>query len=145
MSGMNGRPGAPKNTAVGWGLAYAAVVLAMVTSAAFGALSFVALPTFLALVGAQNAPVGAGAQIMAAYTGARELAIAVTLVVILLMRTRRWLAPVMLLAGLANLFDGAHALLTQRWVQAPGAIVVALIYLAAALWISRRANEQEIG
>lgn len=145
MPGANGQAGAPRYTPIGWGLAYTAVILAVVTSAAFGALSFVALPRFLALVGAQNASVDPGTQIMAAYTGARELAIAATLVVLLLMRTRRGLAPVMLLAGLANLFDGAHALLTQRWDQAPGAIVFALIYLAAALWIYRRTMRRDIG
>ena len=140
MSKTIQQTGATRSARAGWGLAYAAVALAVVTSAAFGVLSFAALPTFLSLVGG-GAAVSEGARVMASYTGARELAIAVTLIVLLLMRARRALAPVMLLAGLANLFDGVHALLTQNWFQAPGAVVFALIYLAAALWMYRRSAE----
>ena len=46
------------------------------------------------------------------------------------------LAP--LLAALANGFDAGHALLSQTWFQLPGALVFAIAYLAAALWLFNR-------
>jgi hypothetical protein len=118
--------------------AYCAVVLAIVTSGAFGALSFVAPSAFLGIVGEPSAQLSAGVQVFAAYTGARELAIAATLLVLLVTRATRGLAAVMLLAALANGFDFVHALMTQRWVQAPGALGFAALFLAAAVWLFTR-------
>jgi hypothetical protein len=130
---------------VGWWLAYGAVILAVVTSAAFGVLSLFAPSAFLAIVGVQGAQLNASAQVFAAYTGARELAIAVTLLVLLVTRASRGLAAVLLLAALANGFDFVHAVITQRWFQAPGALVFAIIYLAAAVWLFNRPARREIG
>lgn len=130
---------------VGWWLAYGAVILAVATSATFGVLSLFAPSAFLAIVGVQSAQPNASAQVFAAYTGARELAIALTLLVLLVMRTSRGLAAVMLLAALANAFDFGHAVISQRWFQAPGALVFAIIYLAAAVWLFNRPARHEIG
>jgi Domain of unknown function (DUF4267) len=130
---------------VGWWLAYIAVVLAVVTSAAFGVLCLFAPATFLGIVGERTVQVNAGAQVLAAYTGARELAIAITLLVLLVTRASRGLAAVMLLTALANVFDFGHAVIAQRWVQAPGALVFAIIYLAAAVWLFNRPARREIG
>lgn len=130
---------------VGWWLAYSAIILAVVTSAAFGVLSFFSPSAFLAIVGEQGAQLNASAQVFAAYTGARELAIAVTLLVLLVTRASRGLAAVMLLAALANGFDFVHAVISQRWFQAPGALIFAIIYLAAAVWLFNRPSRQEIG
>ena len=130
---------------VGWWLAYGAVILAVVTSAAFGVLSLFSPSAFLAIVGVQSAQLNASAQVFAAYTGARELAIAVTLLVLLVTRASRGLAAVMLLAALANLFDFGHAVISQRWFQAPGALIFAIIYLAATVWLFNRPARHEIG
>jgi hypothetical protein len=121
-----------------WWLAYGAVVLAIITSAAFGVLSLVAPTAFLSMVGVRTAHMDVSAQVFAAYTGARELAIAGTLLVLLVMRATRGLAAVMLLAALANGFDVGHALLSQRWAQLPGALLFAILYLAAAIWLFNR-------
>ena len=123
---------------LGWWLAHGAIVLAIVTSAVFGVLSLVAPAAFLSIVGMQTAQVNASAQVFAAYTGARELAIALTLLVLLVLRAPRGLAAVMLLAALANGFDAGHALLSQTWFQLAGALVFAIVYLAAALWLFNR-------
>jgi hypothetical protein len=112
-------------------------VLTIVTNIVFGLLSLLAPASFLGLVGERGAQVSTDTQIFAAYAGARALAIAVALLVLLFMRAPRGLAGAMLLAALANGFDLGHALLTQRWVQAPGALIFAVIYLAAALWLFR--------
>ena len=122
----------------GWWLAHSAIVLAIVTSAIFGVLSLVAPAAFLSIVGVQTAQVDASAQVFAAYTGARELAIALTLLVLLVLRAPRGLAAVMLLAALANGFDAGHALLSQAWFQLPGALLFAIVYLAAARWLFTR-------
>lgn len=126
----------------GWWFAYGAIVLAIVTSAVFGVLSLVAPTTFLSIVGVPSARVGlsASAQVFAAYTGARELALALTLLVLLILRAPRGLAAVMLLAALANGFDAGHALLTQSWFQLPGALLFAIVYVAAALWLFKRST-----
>ena len=130
---------------VGWWLAYGAVVLAVVTSAAFGVLSFLSPAAFLGLVGVRTVQLNASAQVFAAYTGARELAIAGTRLVLLVSRASRGVASVMLLTALANLFDVAHALLSQNWVQAPGALVFAISYSVAARWLFNRSARHEIG
>jgi ABC-type nickel/cobalt efflux system permease component RcnA len=121
------------------------VVLAIVTGAVFGMLSLLAPSTFLMIVGVRVVQLNEGAQLFAAYTGARELAIAVTLLVMLLTRASRGLAAVMLLTALANVFDVGHAILAQRWVQVPGALVFAIIFLAAALWLFNRPASHAIG
>ena len=122
----------------GWWLAYGAVVLAIVTSAVFGVLSLVAPAAFLSIVGVRTAQVDASTQAFAAYTGARELGLALSLLVLLVLRAPRGLAAVMLVAALANVFDAGHALLAQHWVQLPGALLFAIVYLAAALWLFKR-------
>jgi len=50
-----------------------------------------------------------------------------------------------LLTALANGFDAVHALLAQRWVQVPGALMFASISLAAALWLFSRPARPENG
>jgi hypothetical protein len=112
-----------------------------VTSGAFGVLSFFAPSAFLSIVGEPSAQLSAGAQVFAAYTGARELAIAATLLMLLITRATRSLAAVMLVAAFANAFDFIHALATQRWVQVPGALVFAAILLAAAVWLFTRPSQ----
>ncbi|HET8908540.1 MAG TPA: DUF4267 domain-containing protein [Ktedonobacterales bacterium] len=141
-TGATGRANVGTSRSIGWWFAHGAVVLAIVTSAVFGVLSFVSPSAFLSIVGVHTGQLDAGAQIFAAYTGARELAIAFTLLV-LLTRASRGLAAVMLLTAVANGFDAVHALLAQRWVQAPGALVFAFISLAAALWLFSRPARRE--
>ena len=128
---------------VGRWLVSGVVTLAVVTGAIFGALSLFAPASFLSIVGVHSEQVSASAQVYAAYTGTRELAIAVTLVVLLVMRATRGLAAVMLLTALANALDVVHALAVQRWVQVPGALVFAVVYFATAVWLFRRSARRE--
>src|SRR5215813_3280797 len=144
-TGRTGQANVISGRSIGWWFAQGAVFLAMVTSAVFGVLSCLAPSAFLSIVGVRTGSVNAGAEIFAAYTGARELAIAFTLVVLLLAHASRGLAAVMLLTAVANGFDSVHALISQRWVQAPGALVLAIIYLAAALWLLSHPARREDG
>lgn len=134
----------PRRSVASW-LVYCAVVLALVMSAGFGVLSLVAPHLFLASVGVGSDQVGDGARVFAAYAGARELAVAATLVVLLVMRSVRGLATVMLVAAFANVFDVVHALATQDWAQLPGALAVAIIFLAAAVWLYKQPAGHAIG
>ena len=140
-----GRANVGTSRSIAWWLAHGAVALAMVTSAVFGVLSFLSPSAFLAIVGVCTGQLTEGAQIFAAYTGAWELAIACTLLVLVLTKASRGLAAVMLLTAVANGFDAVHALLAQRWVQVPGALEFASISLAAALWLFSRPARPENG
>jgi hypothetical protein len=116
----------------------AVVVLGALVNVTAGALSLFAPTAFLALVGHRGEPLTAGAQLLAAYAGARELAVGVALVILLVLRSTRVLAGLLAVTALANALDGVGALASQRWAQAPGAFVFALAFLAAALWLSRQ-------
>jgi len=113
----------------------AVVVLGALVTGLTGVLSLVAPATFLALTGHRGEPVTAGVRVFAAYAGARELAIAVALVVLLALRSRRVLPGLMMVTAGANAVDVVGAVAAGRWVQLPGAVVVALVFLATAVWL----------
>jgi len=113
----------------------AVVVLGALVTGLTGVLSLVAPATFLALVGHRGEPLSAGARVFADYAGARELAIAVALVVLLVLRSRRVLPGLMVVTAGANAVDAGGAVAAGRWVQLPGAVVFALIFLATAAWL----------
>jgi len=92
-----GRANVGTSRSIAWWLAHGAVALAMVTSAVFGVLSFLSPSAFLAIVGVRTGQLTEGAHIFAAYTGARELAIACTLLVLVLTKASRGLAAVIVL------------------------------------------------
>lgn len=117
------------------GLVYGIVVLDALTTTIFGVLSLFAPNTFLSIVGVHGEQLTTGTQVFAAYTGARELAIAALLIILLIMRSTRALPALMLVTALANAVDGVHGLITQRWAQVPGAFAFAIIFLAAAIWL----------
>jgi hypothetical protein len=93
---------------------------------------------FPGIAGMHTAQVNESAQAFAADTGTQELAIACTLLMPLVMKYPLGLGAAMLLATLANGFDVVHALLSQRWFQVPGALILATVYLAAGLWLFNR-------
>jgi hypothetical protein len=80
----------------------------------------------------------------AAYTGTRDLAVALMLVALLAVRSKQVLAGVMLLIAPANALDGIDAVAHQRWTQAPGALVFAIVLLLAACWLLRRSGRRTL-
>jgi hypothetical protein len=115
----------------------AVVILGAVFNGAVGALSLLSPTTFLAVIGQSTPELTPGVLAFAGYAGARELAIAVGLVVLLAVRATPALAGVLVVAALANAIDAAGAVTAQRWVQLPGAVVFALAYASAAIWFWR--------
>lgn len=113
-------------------LVAAVIVLSAVVNVAAGVLSLVAPAAFLAAIGHRGERLTTGTHIFAAYTGARELALGVTLLVLLALRSTRVLPSLLAMTALANALDGVAALASQRWEQAPGPVVFAIILLVAA-------------
>lgn len=129
----------PQAAVLHWLVALVVIVGALV-NAAVGVLSLISPADFLALVGHRGEQVTAGTEIYAAYTGARDLAIAVALLVLLAMRSTRVLPGLMLVVASANAVDGADALVGGRWAQVPGAFAFAILFLLAAIWLFRHAG-----
>ena len=119
-------------------LAGAVVIVGASFNAVVGVLSLFAPGTFLTAVGQSTPVVVASATVFAEYAGARELAVALILLVCAAMRIGPVLAGVLLVAAAANALDAASALATSRWVQMPGAVVFAAAFAFAAAWYARQ-------
>lgn len=120
------------------------VVLGALLSAAIGVLGFLAPNSLLALLGHPGEQVTAGTRQLAAYVGARELAIAVLLVILLFMRSTRVLSAVMALFAASNALDAIDALAFQRWAQVPGAALFAVAFAVGALWLVRQPASRNV-
>jgi hypothetical protein len=72
------------------------------------------------------------AQVFAGYFAARNLAMAVLLLVLAIMRAGRALGHVLALVGLIQLFDCALDCLEGRWTIAPGVLILGVLFLLAA-------------
>src|SRR5215468_162111 len=114
------------------------VVLGAVLMGAAGLASIFAPQVFLSAVGVGGVPINAGTEIFASYTGARDLALAVMLVILVAVRSRRVLAGLVVATALANALDCALDLVAQRWPAAPGPFLLAVLYLAVAVWLIRQ-------
>jgi hypothetical protein len=110
-----------------------AVVVGAALSGAAGLLSWLAPSVFLSAVGQVSVDVTPAASVFAAYAGAREVAIALTLIALLVLRAWPAFVGALIVAALANFADALGALAAQRWTQLPGALVFALIYIGAAI------------
>jgi len=101
--------------------------------------------TLLQAVGEGSQTVTAGTQIFSNYTRTRNLAAAVVLLTLVVMRSRRGSVALLVTVALANLFDGITDLAAQRWPAVPGPIIFGIAYLAAAAWLGRLADNPEAG
>lgn len=124
-------------------LARAVVALAVLINAIFGGLSLFAPASFLAIVGHPGEAVTSGTEIFAAYTGARDLAVAISLVVLVAMRSTRVLPGLLLVVALANALDGIDAIASGRGAQVPGALVAAILFSGAGAWLFGRLQARE--
>jgi hypothetical protein len=114
------------------------VVLGALLTGAAGLASIFAPQVFLAAVGVSGEPITAGTEIFARYMGARNVALAVMLLILVAVRSRRVLAGLVVTTALANALDCALDLVAQRWPAAPGPFLFAVLYLAAAAWLFRQ-------
>lgn len=120
-----------------WWTSATIVVAGALVLGTVGLLSLLAPGAMLALVGHSGEQPSQGTRVFADYTGTRDLAIAIVLLVLLAMRSSRALPAVLLLAALANGLDAVTAVASQRWPQLPGAVVFAIAFLVAAVLLSR--------
>ena len=72
------------------------------------------------------------AQVFAGYFAARNLAMAVLLLLLAIMRAGRALGHVLALVGLIQLFDCVLDCLEGRWTIAPGVLILGVLFLLAA-------------
>jgi Domain of unknown function (DUF4267) len=131
-------PGAKSGSGALWWTSATIVVAGALVLGTVGLLSLFAPGAMLALVGHAGEQPSPGTRVFADYTGTRDVAIAVVLLVLLAMRSSRALPAVLLLTALANGLDAAAALASQRWPQLPGALGLAIAFLVAAILLSRR-------
>lgn len=102
-----------------------------------GVLCLVAPPLFLATIGHRGAVLTVETQILADYTGARELALAIGLLVVLAIRSTYGLVTLLTVTSGANAIDGLGAIIAGRWVQVPGAFLITVVFLFIAIWLLR--------
>ena len=114
------------------------VVLGALLMGAAGLTSILAPQAFLIAVGVSGEPINAGTEVFARYTGARDVALAVMLLILVAVRSRRVLAGLVIVTALANALDCVLDLVAQRWPAALGPFLVAVLYLAAAAWLFRQ-------
>lgn len=71
--------------------------------------------------------------IYAGYLAARNLALAIMLVALLLLQAKRALGNLMVLVGFIQLLDTCMDVAEGRWTIAPGVLVFGLVFLAGAV------------
>jgi hypothetical protein len=118
------------------------VVVGVLLNATVGILSLFAPATLLSILGQSGEHLSAGTRLFAAYTGAREIPVAVLLAV-LLVRRSRLLPALMMLSVSIYALDGLDALISGDLPRMAGSFVFALAFLAAALRLFRQPRETE--
>jgi len=89
------------------------------------------------LVGAQQ-ETSAAVGILAGYFVARNLGLAVMLLVAMSLRARGMLNGLLLLTGLVQILDVAMDCVEGRWAVVPGVLVLGILFFCAAAGISGR-------
>jgi len=117
------------------------VIVGALFNAVAGVLGLLAPGTFLAMVGQSTPVVIASTTVFAEYAGARELAIALTLMVCVALRIGPVMAGALLVAATANAIDAVAALTTGSWAQLPGALMFAAAFAFAAVWYARQTSQ----
>jgi hypothetical protein len=103
------------------------VVLGALLTGAAGLASICAPQVFLTFLGVSGEPINAGTEVFARYAGTRNVALAVMLLTLVAVRSKRVLAGLLVATALANALDCALDLVAQRWPAAPGPFLVAVL------------------
>jgi hypothetical protein len=85
---------------------------------------------------AHGEPITPGVLVYARYLVSRNLAVALFLIIPLLLRARKQLSLVILLAGCVQLFDAVLDVQEGRWILVPGISILALLFLFTAARLS---------
>ena len=116
-------------THIPWWICIVVILGALLTLA--GAVISKVDPTMLT----NGSPMTGAAQIYADYLFARDLPLAVMLLLFLTLRTRQMLAGFMLLTALIQLVDVIDNLTRGDFLLVPGLLVFALAFLVGAWWL----------
>jgi hypothetical protein len=106
-----------------------AIVILGAALTAMGALIALVRPAMLV---SPHDEINGAVRIYAGYLFARNLAIAIMLVGLLVIGARRALANLMVLVGLIQLLDACMDVAEGRWTIAPGVLVFGLVFLIGA-------------
>jgi len=122
-----GKASPDHSRAIPWWLGVIVVVGAALT--AMGAVVALVHPAMLV---SPHDEINGAVRIYAGYLFARNLALAIMLVGLLLLGARRALANLMVLVGLIQLLDAWMDVAEGRWTIAPGVLVFGVVFLMGA-------------
>lgn len=89
-----------------------------------------------ALLVSPHAEINPAVRVYASYTFSRDLALAITLVIALLLRARIALNSLMLLVGFIQILDAITDCVDHRWALVPGVLVIGLLFFLGAASLS---------
>jgi hypothetical protein len=75
-------------------------------------------------------------QVYAGYFAARNLTLAILLLVVICLRARQTLNAMLLVVGFIQLFDAALDIVEGRWFLVPGVTILAVLFLVGASRLS---------
>jgi hypothetical protein len=126
-SNARGTPPQAQFRPIAWWLRILVVLGALLT--AMGAVIALVHPAMLV---SPHDEINGAVRIYAGYLAARNLALAVMLIGLLLAGARRGLANLMVLVGFIQLLDICMDIAEGRWAVAPGVFVFGVVFLVAA-------------
>jgi hypothetical protein len=116
---------------IAWWIRVVVIVGAVLT--AMGAVIALVNPAMLV---SPHDEINGAVQVYAGYLFARNLAIALMLVVLLVLGARRALSQLMVLVGLIQLLDVCMDVAEGRWTIVPGIAIFGVIFLLGAVRLS---------
>ena len=126
-SNARGTPPQAQFRPIAWWLRILVVLGALLT--AMGAVIALVHPAMLV---SPHDEINGAVRIYAGYLAARNLALAVMLIGLLMAGARRGLANLMVLVGFIQLLDICMDIAEGRWAVAPGVFVFGVVFLVAA-------------
>jgi hypothetical protein len=131
------KEGAEIESRTGWpGWLYACVIVGALLMALGGVIALINPAMLLA----PGEPITAGVKVCAEYLVSRNIALAVMLVVMLVVRARRMLCSLMLLTALIQALDAVLDARDGRWMLVPGMTVFAIVFLFGAWWLAGKGS-----
>ena len=135
--GRNAKLPDEPSAGIPWWVSLAVILGALLT--AMGAVIALAQPSMLV---SPHDEINGAVHIFAGYLAARNFALALMLIALLVLRARRALGSMMALVGLIQMLDVVMDCAEGRWAIVPGVFVFGVIYLLGAarlagapLWI----------
>ena len=125
------KPNASTSQAIPWWLH-----LIVILGAALTAMGAIIALTHPAMLVSPHDEINGAVRIYAGYMAARNLALVLMLVALLLMGARRALGNMMALVGLIQLLDFSMDIAEGRWTVAPGVLVFGVVFLLGAARLS---------